>query len=139
MSERYTRASGLTRIGDVESLKGLAASANPVTKREEGFLSAAVEAQSQPRDEDLTYMARELVQCTLPHSDPGQVPFWTRKNGNLILSIVSDYDLQTGNLVGYPYGSIPRLILFWLTTEALRTASPRLELGTTYSTFLREL
>jgi len=75
----------------------------------------------------------------LPHSDPGQVPFWKRTNGNLTLSIVSDYDPQTGKLVGYPYGSIPRLILFWLTTEALRTGSPRLELGRTYGSFLRDL
>ena len=84
-------------------------------------------------------MARELVQCTLPHSDPGQVPFWKRTNGNLTLSIVSDYDPQTGELVGYPYGSIPRLVLFWLTTEALRTGSRRLELGKTYGSFLRDL
>ena len=36
------------------------------------------------------------------------------------------YDPQTGELVGYPYGSIPRLVLFWLTTEAL----PRVDRAT---------
>ena len=68
-----------------------------------------------------------------------KVPFWKRTNGNLTLSITSDYDPQTGKLVGYPFGSIPRLLMFWLTTEALRTGSPRLELGKTYGNFLRDL
>jgi hypothetical protein len=137
MNGRASKGTGLTRVGDFELLKGLAAP--PITNQESGILSAAVEVRDQPNDEDLTYMARELVQCTLPHSDPGQVPFWKRTNGNLTLSIVSDYDPQTGELVGYPYGSIPRLVLFWLTTEALRTGSRRLELGRTYGSFLRDL
>lgn len=138
MKRSHSKSGGLTRVGDFELLKDLAPSA-PITKQESGILSAAVEVQSQPNDEDLTYMARELVQCTLPHSDPGQVPFWKRTNGNLTLSIVSDFDPQTGKLVGYPFGSIPRLLLFWLTTEALRTGSPKLELGKTYGSFLRDL
>jgi len=138
MSGRVSKG-GLTRVGDFELLKGLAPQVTPVTRHEEGILSAAIETRDQPGDEDLTYMARELVQCTLPHSDPGQVPFWKRTNGNLTLSIVSDYDPVTGKLVGYPFGSIPRLVLFWLTTEALRTGSPKLELGKTYGSFLREL
>ncbi len=134
---RRGKQEGLTRVGDVELLRGLAP--KPVTRMEEGILSAAVSMMDQPDDIDIAYMARELVQCTLPHSDPGQVPFWTRTNGNLTLSIVSDYDPTTGELVGYPYGSIPRLLLFWLTTEALRTGSPRLELGKSYSAFLKDL
>ena len=84
-------------------------------------------------------MARELVQCTLPHSDPGQVPFWTRTNGNLTLSIVSGVDPKAMKLVGYPYGSIPRLLIFWITTEALRTSSRHLHLGPSYAAFLREI
>lgn len=84
-------------------------------------------------------MARELVQCTLPHSDPGQVPFWARTNGNITLSIVSGVDPRKMKLVGYPYGSIPRLILFWMTTEAIQTANRKLHLGPTYSSFLRDI
>ena len=59
--------------------------------------------------------------ASLPHRDPGQVNFWARTNGNITLSIVSGVDPRRMKLVGYPYGSIPRLILFWMTTEALRT------------------
>src|SRR5262249_53508445 len=41
--------------------------------------------------------------------------------------------------IGYPYGTIPRLLLFWITTEAVLTKSPKLELGNSYSSFLRDL
>ena len=38
-------------------------------------------------------------------------------------------NLNTEKSYGYPYGTIPRLLLFWMTTEATRTKSRRLELG----------
>ena len=50
MSGRDSKTSGLTRIGALESLKDRAMRAKPVTKYEDGFLSTAVEAQSQPCD-----------------------------------------------------------------------------------------
>jgi len=36
---------------------------------------------------------------------------------------------RTGTLVGVPYGSIARLILLYLQTEAVRTNTPEVELG----------
>ena len=36
-----------------------------------------------PDENSITYMARPLVQATLPHSDPGDVPVWSRINGDL--------------------------------------------------------
>ncbi|MEQ1871941.1 MAG: replication protein RepA [Vicinamibacterales bacterium] len=101
--------------------------------------AAALIAQDPPGPEEIAFIARELIQCTLPHSDPGPVPFWKRQNGNFTLSMVSQYDPTTEQLIGYPYGTIPRLLLFWLTTEALRTGSRRLELGRSYNDFLRAL
>ena len=90
MSRKKANDLGLTRVGELELLKNYAPASKPVTRLEAGLLQAAVDAGHQPDDEDLTYMARELVQCTLPHSDPGQVSFWKRTNGNVTLSIVSD-------------------------------------------------
>ena len=40
-----------------------------------------------PAPNELVFMARELVQITLPHSDPGDIPIWTRRNGSQILSV----------------------------------------------------
>jgi len=92
---------------------------------------------------EAAYMARQLVQVTLPHKNPGSVPTWSRKNGNLTLRIQPGYkkDSVTGKdvCVGYPYGIIPRLLLFWIITEAVRTKSRRLELGHSLNGFMAAL
>jgi hypothetical protein len=84
-------------------------------------------------------MARQLVQATLPHKNPGNVPQWSRTNGYVKLILQTGIDAKTEKPVGYPYGVIPRLLLFWITTEAIRTGSPRLELGNSLAAFMREL
>jgi hypothetical protein len=93
---------------------------------------------------DSAFMARELVQCTLPYKNPGDVPEWVRRNGNLTFSIKPGYkndqkDQNRRICIGYPYGSIPRLLLFWMITEAIRTKSRRLELGNSLRWFMAEL
>jgi hypothetical protein len=78
---------------------------------------------------ELGFMARMLVQTTLPHSaQPGKQ--YTRTDGDVTLSIT---DLGG---VGLPYGAYPRLILIWMTSEALRTRNRRLELGRSLSSFM---
>ena len=98
---------------------------------------ASILDDPSPQHQDLVFMARELVQITLPHSDPGNVPIWTRRNGNQILSIRPG--IWRGEVIGYPYGTVPRLLLFWLTTETIRTQSKRLHLGDSLAPFMREL
>jgi hypothetical protein len=93
----------------------------------------------EPNPADLAFMARQLVQATLPHSDPGDVPAWTRTNGKMGLTVRPGWDRKRNRSIGYPYGVIPRLLLFWITTEALRTKSRRLELGDSLAGFMREL
>jgi hypothetical protein len=44
------------------------------------------------------------------------------------LAIQPGFDLKTRESIGYPYGTLPRLLLFWMTTEAVRT-NRALELG----------
>lgn len=113
---------------------------SPSTKR---ILDAAVEIQMEPNATEMAFMARALVQATLPHSDPGAVPIWGRSNGRLTLTIKPDWELDPKTnqprSVGIPYGTIPRLLLFWITTEAVKTKSRRLELGDSLSAFMREL
>ena len=80
----------------------------------------------------LGFMARAMTLATLPHrATPGTE--FTRSNGSFTLRIISPSD------IGLPYGSYPRLLLSWLTTEAVRTRSPVLELGPTLSGFMSEL
>ena len=65
---------------------------------------------------------------------------WTRTNGNITLVILrTTYDSKKQKRVGFPYGSLPRLLLFWMTTEAVQKGKRRLELGDSYAGFLRDI
>ena len=109
------------------------------TRQEQRLIRAAVEiAGDAPADQDKAFLARQLVQTTLPHADPGDVPVWSRKNGNITLTIQQGYKAG-GEAVGHPYGTIPRLLLYWMTTEAIRSKTPRLMLGDSLACFMEEL
>jgi len=87
-------------------------------------------------------MARPLVQVTLPHTDQGDIPAYTRTCGNLKLTIQPTIIRQEDGAYtnyGIPYGSIPRLVLAWLSTEAVRTRSREIGLGDNLSAFLKTL
>jgi hypothetical protein len=60
------------------------------------LMDAAVDIRQNPDDVERSYMARQLVQATLPHSDPGDVREWVRTNGNLRLTIRPSYDKTRG-------------------------------------------
>jgi hypothetical protein len=96
------------------------------------------------KKDDIALMARELVLVTLPHKDPGDVPEWVRHNGNITLAMQPGYkndpkDRRRRVCIGYPYGSIARLILYWIVTEARLTGQQRLELGQSLAEFMRKL
>ena len=105
------------------------------------LLDTAVEIQMdpEPTEQDKAFLTRQLVQVTLPHSSPGNVPIWKRKNGNLTLAIRSGWSYEKDQPIGYPFGSIPRLLLFWITTEALQTQSRKLDLGASLAGFMRDI
>jgi Plasmid encoded RepA protein len=121
----------------------------PLTLAQKRFLEAAERIRAdRPTLDDFAYMARELVQVTLPHRNPGDVPEWRRSNGNLTLSIrtgwTTDQKTGRGRPIGYPYGNLPRLLLFWLTAEAVAAKnrgdhSGRIELGNSLSDFMFQL
>lgn len=92
----------------------------------------AIEEQDAREAGAIGYMARVLTQATIPHSKQEGNEF-SRVNGNLRLTILAPSD------VGLPYGTIPRLLLTWITTEAVLTKSPHLELGQSLSGFMAEL
>ncbi len=107
-------------------------------RRKTRLLAAANDIQLSPGAGEPTFMASQLVQCTLPHRNPGQDPVWKRTSGDLILRIQPYYDDQADEYL-YPFGTIPRLVLFWITTEAVRTKKRRLVLGETLADFMRDL
>lgn len=101
------------------------------------LVNASETMRKPPTDAETAFMARHFVQATLPHRDPGPVPVWRRQNGRLTMTVYPHVDAS--NRPRYPYGSIPRLLLFWMVTEAVRTKSRRLELGATLADFMRQI
>ena len=69
-------------------------------------------------DPDLGFMARLMALCSLPRTNPGNQHQYKRVNGPYTLDLESDrtqYKL--------PFGNLPRLLMAWLSTEAVRTQS----------------
>lgn len=92
----------------------------------------AIEAEEAKQAGTLGFMARALVQATLPHSKVDGNEF-KRTNGLFKLTMLADSE------TGLPYGSIPRLLLAWISTEAVKTKDRRLILGRTLSSFMAQL
>ena len=84
-------------------------------------------------DPDLGFMARLLALCSLPRTNPGNRIQYRRVNGPYTLYMTAG----GGNKL--PYGNLPRLILAWVTTEAVQTQSRVLILGSSLSEFMRTL
>jgi len=92
----------------------------------------AIEAESAQTAGALGFLARAMVQATLPHKKVAGNEF-ERKNGAYTLHLLAPAK------VGLPYGTVPRLLLAWLTTEAVRTQNRELFLGDSLSHFMHEL
>ena len=124
----------------MQQLRGKGGAPRALTNAERKFLENSTLIQGAAADaKDAAYLARELVQASLPHSNPGDIPLWTRRNGDVTLAIQPGINIRTGKSYGYPYGTIPRLLLFWITTEAVRIRSRRLELGHSLNGFMADL
>ena len=79
------------------------------------------------------FMARMLVLCSLPRTNPGDRIRYKRVNGPYTLYMTAG----GGNKL--PFGNFPRLLLAWASTEAVKTQSRVLVLGDSLSEFMREL
>ena len=74
-------------------------------------------------DPDLGFMARLLALCSLPRSNPGTRLQYKRVNGPYTLIMYSSGEYKL------PFGNLPRLLLAWVCTEAVRTQSLNLKVS----------
>lgn len=116
----------------------------------------AIEALEAQEAKQLGFTTRSLVQTTLPHSKPmketkkseklrlknpdlkpeleeDKSSSFIRENGNAKLLVIPN------PILGLPYGNIPRILIAWLSTEAIRKKERQIQLGNNLSDFLREL
>ena len=84
-------------------------------------------------DPERGFMARMMALCSLPRSNPGNRKEYKRVNGPFTLYMVAG----GGNKL--PFGNLPRLLMAWLCSEAVRTQSRVLILGKSLSDFMRAL
>ncbi len=102
--------------------------------KEQAIAKEVVGAELEEERREIGFSARLLIQATLPHSKPAPgVTEFERSNGYVTMKIIAD------STYGLPYGTYPRLLLSWVTTEAVRTKSPELELGDSLNQFMAKL
>ena len=93
------------------------------------FIEKAIENQD---DFTTGFMARSLVQATMPHSKPKE-NYYHRENGDYSLVMYGHPKY------GIPYGTIPRLLMSWITTEVVRKQNKEIELGHSLHDFMKKV
>ena len=93
-------------------------------------------------DGPILYQHSVLCQTCLPYRDPGASQrTWERTNGlvSLLLAAGQAFDPEAHKFVevGLPFGPKPRLVLYHLNAEALRTQSPVIELEDSLTAFVK--
>jgi hypothetical protein len=107
-----------------------------ISRPRESAPTSALESTSAALSvEGISFQYVPLIQCSFPHTDPGpHTTHYTRRNGWLELT------LSTARPdTGLPYGVPARLLTMYCASEALRTRSPEIYLGSSAHEFLRRL
>src|SRR5699024_4757642 len=82
-------------------------------------------------DDSLAFIHKYMVTGAFPHSEP-EGNFYSIVNGKNAIWVKggTDIDLETGEeiTVGVPYGTLPRIIAAWISTEAYRKKSREIQL-----------
>ena len=112
----------------IEGARALAAS-----KAERHAIDAAMAVLSDEENR-LGITHAGFAMTSLPHKriEDG---YWRREGHRTTLLVESGRN-RHGELVGVPYGSIARLILLYLQTEAIRTNCPEVELGRSMNSWM---
>jgi hypothetical protein len=126
----------------VPGLKPIAQSLPPALKAFTPVQKRLLEEPCPDEDVGIIYQHSVLCQTCLPYRNPGDGQRrWIRKNGFLTLELDAGraYDKQASNFVdvGLPYGPKPRLVLYHLNAEALRTRSPLIDLELSLTAFVK--
>jgi hypothetical protein len=78
-----------------------------------------------------------FAMTSLPHKRIEE-PLW-RRQGHRTTLLVESGRTGKGSWIGVPYGSVARLILLYLQTEAVRTGNPEVELGRSMHAWLARM
>jgi hypothetical protein len=127
-------------MGDVHRLiqqAGLEGARNKAETRAE---RQAVEAAGIILAEEVSRLGithAGFAMTSLPHKRIEE-PLW-RRQGHRTTLLVESGRTGNGGWIGVPYGSMARLILLYLQTEAVRTGNPEVELGRSMHAWLSRM
>lgn len=128
--------------------------------RDNKFVRLAREAQAIYEEDargvgEVGYLSSTMVQVTLPYREPkGSPAAWGRSNGRASLTMQPGYYIKNEVFVdargrkrtrqvpvslGYPYGSVPRLLLAWVGREVTLKKEREIVLGRTLGQFMSDL
>jgi Plasmid encoded RepA protein len=117
-----------------EGLEGARGRAESRADRQAVEAAAAVMAEEVSRF-GITHAG--FAMTSLPHKRIEE-PLW-RRQGHRTTLLVESGRTGKGGWIGVPYGSMARLILLYLQTEAIRTGSPEVELGRSMHAWLSRM
>lgn len=128
---------------DMQSPTPLSLTPKPIeiARKQVAINNLAAERENGLSDQNLGFSARVWAQVTLPYRDPGDQQFWVRRNGAITLRVepASLTKPDGTDYRAFPYGIIPRHIMTWMASEAIRTEKPELDLGGSMNGFLVKL
>lgn len=87
----------------------------------------------KPEPSEIGFIPRWMSQVSLPLRNQKNAIEFVRKNGSVKMVVLSP------SFIGLPYGNIPRLLLLYLVTSAIRTKKQDILLGSSVSDFLSKL
>jgi len=119
------------RLIERHGLSGARAMATTRMERHAVDAAAAILAEEESR---LGITHAGFAMTSLPHKRIDDA-VWKRDGNRTTLLVESGRD-RAGEIIGVPYGSLARLILLYLQTEAVRTQSPEVELGRSMNSWM---
>lgn len=110
--------------------------AQSITKADRVAADAAFRVMSD-EEQRIGIMHAGFAMTALPHRATTET-IWERQSGDVKLLLESGR-ISATEAVGLPYGSVARMILLYLQTEAVRTRSRDVELGRSMNTWLNSM
>lgn len=94
------------------------------------LIGLEIEKSSAKEVGALSFHPQAFIRTILPHS---------KQKGNTYKVKYKDYELFISSSESIPYGNIPRLLLNFVATEALRTNSREIDIGENLSQFMKKI
>lgn len=108
------------------------------------FTNAALAIETGPSAATagtIGFAPRLMAQFALPYRAPEGTSLWVRRNGGRVMTLQPSTQMaDDGEMFeAFPYGVVPRYLLTWMATQAVRTQNPSLSLGSSLNAYLGQI